>query len=159
MSPMHIARRTAALSALAIASLLAAACGDSTAPDDHEEPEIAGVTISAASGSVATGSVTLSSAGQSGALTLRAGTANALTVRVLDLAGQDEAVVLEHPDEFEIRVYQGTTLVATSTSAYPYTVSLTPAQSGSATYSVRVYAIEHGHEEFALPVVLAVAAP
>lgn len=158
MSPMHFARR-AAVSALAIASLVVTACGDSTGPDEHEEPEIAGVTLSAASGSAATGSVTLSSAGQSGTLTLRAGTANALTVRVLDVAGQDEAVVLEHSDDFEIRVYQGTSLVATSTSGYPYTVSLTPAQAGSITYSVRVFAIEHGHEEFALPVVVTVASP
>lgn len=152
-------RRTSTRIAFALAAVLLTGCLDSTGPDEeHEEPDIAGLTVAAASGSAATGSVTWSPTGQTGTLTLRANTANALTVKVLGLDGLDEPVVQEHADDFEIRLLQGSTVVARSTSAYPYAISVTPTQTGSATYTIQVYALEHGHAEFDRQLVASVVA-
>ena len=54
-----------------------------------------------------------------------------------------EAVVVEPSEEFDSRVYQGSTLVATSTSGYPYIISLTPAQAQQVALARLVLADPH----------------
>lgn len=158
MSSFRIGRRASIVTSIALLSLSATACLDGTGPDEHEEPEIAGVSVAAATGSTASGAATVTQSGQTGTLTLRANTANTLTVRVLDLTGQDEAVVAEHSDEFEIRVLLGTNVIATGTGAYPYSISVTPTQVGQLSYTVQVYATEHGHVELTRPLLVTVVA-
>lgn len=136
--------RLRALAALAITATALAACGDPAGPD-HDEPDIVGVTIQHAGGTVQLGP-----GGQTGTLTLQAGQANAVTIRVLNPLGTDDPVVVADAEDFEIRITQGTTSRFTATgTGYPYTGSITTgATTGTAVYTVEVYSLDHGHVEF-----------
>lgn len=162
MPSTSIFRRASVLCSFALTAVLVTGCLDSIGPEDeHDEPEIAAVTVAATPGGAADGSVTRTTQEQSGSLVLEANAANALTVTVLDASGGNEPVVVEHADEFQIRVLSATgETLATSASGYPFTLSLTPTQPGQAVaYRVQVYAVEHGHAEFEQPVIVSVVGP
>ena len=151
---MHasITRRAAAIAVLATAAFTG--CSDPAGNDEHDEPDIAAVTVSSPTG----GTVTVPLSGnQSGTLTLRANQANVLTVNVLGVNGSADPVIVEHAADFEIRLVQNQVLRATSSNAtHPYTISVTPTATGTAAYELQVYSTEHGHQEFARPLTVTV---
>lgn len=140
MSALRFASRTAAVAA---AIALLAACGNPTG-DDHEEPNVAGVSIT-----VGGNTIEIGPNGQSGTLSLTTGVSHPATIRVLDASGSDDPVIVEHSDEYEIRITQGATSRFTATgTGYPYTGTITTgAATGPAVYQVAVWSTEHGHEE------------
>ena len=141
MNAMRFARRA---SALVLATALLGACGNPTGDDDHEEPNVAGVSIT-----VGTSTVELGPGGQSGTMSLAIGASHAATIRVLNGAGTDDPVIVEHSEEYQIRITQdGVSRFNASGSGYPFTGTITTgATTGQAVYRVAVYSTEHGHEE------------
>lgn len=146
---MHSTIMRRPLLAFALAALTAtAACGDSTGPDEEDEPEIAAVLVT--SGNTST-TVPLNGA-QSGTLSLRANQGNVLTFTVLGANGLAEPVIGAHASEYEIRLVQGGTTRFTSTSTtHPYTGTFTAGAAGTQSYELQVYSKEHGHVEFTRP--------
>lgn len=140
MNAMRFARRAAALGATA---LLLGACGNPTG-DDHDEPDLAGVSIT-----VGTSTVEIGPSGQTGTLSLATGVSHEVTVRALNAAGDDDPVIVEHADEYEIRITQdGVSRFNASGTGYPFTGTITTgATTGPAVYRVAVYSTDHGHEE------------
>jgi len=150
-------RRAGAAAALSLAGLTG--CLDSTGPDAHEEPDIGGIAVTAAPGGTAGGFVTVTGTTAAGTLTLRRNANNALTVQVLGTDAEDEPVVMEHFEEFEVQVFLDNALVATTTNTgYPYALTLNPgAATGTFNYTVIVRSLEHEHTEFtgSMPVTIA----
>jgi hypothetical protein len=155
-----IRRRAFSYSLLVIGSLAFTGCLDGTGPEEEEEPDIGGVRITAVAGGTASGETTVTTSGQTGTtgLTLRANTANALTVHVLGVTGQDEPIVVSNAADFEIRFRQsGTLLTSTTGTTYPYSVTVTPTATGSVTLEIEVYHKEEGHVEFTRPILVTVS--
>lgn len=139
--------RSFRLAAAALTSVALAGCLDTTGTGEEDEPVIAGVILAAAPGSEATGSTTVTTGGQAGTLTLRAGTMNALTVHVVGPDAEDEPVVKDRAEEFEIRLRLGDVpLMSTIGASYPYQFSVLPEGTGAQTYIVVVRHIGHGDE-------------
>lgn len=139
--------RSFTLVAAALASLALGGCLDTTGTEGEDEPQIEAVTLTAATGSAATGTASVTRGAQAGTLTLRAGTMNALDVRVFGADGSDEPVVAERHAEFEIRLQLGDVpLISTLEAGYPYRFSVMPEGTGPQTYQVVVRHIGHGPE-------------
>lgn len=146
--PLSTLRRLGAVAVLTLTAL--AGCLDAVGNDDQDEPDIFGVVITASLASTASGTTTAVPGTQTGALTLRAGVPNALTVRVLARDGQDDAVIMQHSDEFEVWLMRNDqALPSTIDGGYPYAFSVTPDASvtGTLDFEVQVYSTEHGHAE------------
>ena len=128
--------------ALAIAAMSLTGCNNPSQPEEAE-PDISSVTIEHGTSTATVGPGV-------GTMTLVAGAANTVTVRVRNTAGADDPVIVAAADDYEIRMRQGSTVRFTqSGTAYPYTGTITTgAATGTAVYTVEVYSKEHGHVEF-----------
>lgn len=149
-NPMSSFRAVRSAAVLALAAATLTGCLDTTGTEDEEgEPEIAGVIVSAVAGGGASGSTTITeSGGQTGTLTLQAGGANALTIRVLGVDAHDEPVVAEHHEEFEIQFRQnGVPLTSTMGTGYPFSFSVQPSGTGQQAYQLVILHADHGEEE------------
>jgi hypothetical protein len=146
MSIPAITRRTLVLST-AVATLGVTACGDESTPPEIE-PEIATVQITSGTSTVQFSPPT--AAQSPGPLTLRVSQANPVTVRFLGTNGQDEAVIAAARDDFELRVTAptGWTFTRTGGTGASFTATLTPTQTGSAAFTLSLFALDHGHNEF-----------
>ena len=141
MNAMRIARRA---SALVLATALLGACGNPLGGDDEDEPNVAGVSVT-----VGTTTVALGPSGQSGPLSLATGVSHSATIRALNAVGTDDPVVAENPGDFEIRITQdGVTRFSQTGTSYPFAGTITTgAEVGPAVYRIAVYSTAHGHEE------------
>jgi ABC-type glycerol-3-phosphate transport system substrate-binding protein len=140
MNAMRFVRRAAALG---LATALLAACGNPTG-DDHDEPDLAGVVITVGGTSVEIGPT-----GQTGTLSLATGQSHQVTVRAVNAAGADDPAIVEHAEDYEIRITQdGVSRFNATGTGYPFAGTITTgATTGQAVYRVAVYSTEHGHEE------------
>lgn len=140
MNTLRFARHAAALG---LATALLSGCGNPTG-EDHDEPNVAGVAIT-----VGSSTVELGPSGQSGTLSLEAGVAHPVSIRVLNPSGTDDPVIVEDVADYEIRITQeGASRFNRVGTGYPFTGTITTgAATGPAVYRVSVYSTDHGHEE------------
>lgn len=133
--------KTRRLFALAFAGLALAACKDKTTePHEHEEPEVVSIVITSGSNTV---TVPLNGTQTPGPLSLTVNTANPITVRWLNAAGQDDPHVTT--DEFELRIT--TPAGMTFAAGAGFTGTITPTATGSSAFTVNLFHIEEEHND------------
>jgi hypothetical protein len=152
MSKLHATpRRFASLAAAALV-LLAGACKDSTGVDD-QEPEVASMRITFATG----GTATVSSSGVvTGSISIPSGVARSFTVEFLNAMGQPDANV--DATEFQVSVTPAAGITFARTGAFAGTI--TGATAGTFAVQFGLLHIEENHNDFGpFTVNIVVAAP